>query len=227
MKNLYKAALLVALGLGGVATTQAQTAYNSDLIIGFTSTTGSDTMFDLGSASSLVNGETWNLDSLISGYTLSSVDWGVIGTTTSGHNSYLTFNPSFGTPPAVDSQGNWTPIKTAVATLYDNFATAGAGESATVLASASDSWNAETLNPTLGTDYINENANPNVEGETSAYFYEQADNGSTPTALGTFSLASDGVVTFDVPEPATYGLLAGGGLLLFSFRHQLRRNKLD
>lgn len=214
-KKQIKLALLAILGLGVIMTAQAQTTYDSDLIVGFTSTSGNDTMYDLGAASSLVNGETWNLDSLISGYSLSTVNWGVIGTTTSGHNSYMTYSSAFGTPPAVDSQGNWSPINTAVKTLYDNFATAGVGKSATVAASSANSWNVETINPTVGADYINENAGPNVAGETSAPFFIQPDNGSTPTNLGSFSLSANGVLTFNTvaaipPAPQIVSIVRAG-----------------
>src|ERR1700679_3535832 len=93
MKNLYKVALLAALGLGAIASAQAQFTYggtpqsgggatynDSDLILGFTSTSGTDAEFDLGSETSLANGETWNLSSILTSYNLSTVDWGVVGT---------------------------------------------------------------------------------------------------------------------------------------------------
>src|ERR1700733_8129982 len=78
-KGQIKLVLLVILGLGVMATVQAQTAftytgtpqsgggatYNSDLILGFTATTGNDIEFDLGPASSLVSGDSWNLSSIL------------------------------------------------------------------------------------------------------------------------------------------------------------------
>ncbi len=48
MKTLYKAVILSVLGLGTIATAQAQATYKSDLIICFTTTTGNDVEFDAG-----------------------------------------------------------------------------------------------------------------------------------------------------------------------------------
>jgi hypothetical protein len=243
MKNLYKAALLAALGLGTIASAQAQftysgtpqsgggATYNSDLILGFTSTSGTDTEFDLGTETSLVNGETWNLSSILTSYNLSTVDWGVVGTVTSGHLSYLTYDDAvYGDNLQTITTGIWTGINTANKTIYNNaFSSAGADNAATVLASSPGSWNSETVNPTLGTQYQNVNAaNPNSTGEDTVDFWVQNAATGTDSEIGTFSLASDGVVTFNVaavPEPATYGLLAGAGLLIVALRRQFSVKK--
>jgi hypothetical protein len=243
MKNLYKAALLAALGLGAIASAQAQftysgtpqsgggATYNSDLILGFTSTSGTDTEFDLGAETSLVNGETWNLSSILTGYNLSTVDWGVVGSVASGHLSYLTYDDAvYGDNlPTLTGVGAWTNIKTANTAIYNNaFTSAGVDNAATILASSSASWNSETVNPTLGNQYQNENANPNSTGEDTTDFWVQNEGTQTDSVLGTFSLASDGVVTFNVaavPEPATYGLLAVAGLLIVALRRQFSVKK--
>jgi hypothetical protein len=49
------------------------------------------------------------------------------------------------------------------------------------------------------------------------------------TYVGDFTFNSDGTVDFStapsaVPEPSTYGLIAASGLLLLSFRNQVRRH---
>ena len=71
--------VLVAIAVGVVLTSAQAATYNGDLLIGFTTQSGNDVIYDLGAESSLVNGETWNLSSLLSGYNLNNVNWGVIG----------------------------------------------------------------------------------------------------------------------------------------------------
>ena len=243
MKNLYKAALLAALGLGTIASAQAQFTYSgtpqsgggatyaSDLILGFTSTSGNDTEFNLGTETSLVNGETWNLSSILTSYNLSTVDWGVVGTVTTGHLSYLTYNDAVNGDnlPVLTGVGAWNNINTANKTIYNNsFTSAAVDSAATIAASSSASWNSETVNPTLGTQYQNENVNPNLAGDGAIDFWVQNEGTGTDSVLGQFSLASDGVVTFNVaavPEPATYGLLAGAGLLIVALRRQFSVKK--
>ena len=226
MKTLYKAVIVSALGMGAIATAQAQGVYNGDLIIGFTTTTGNDVEYDAGAVSSLYSGEQFNLSSLLTGINLSTVDWGVIASVTSGHTQYQT---DASTPNPVPSFGAWNAINTSVKTIYNNaFSATGAGNSATPAASAAYSWNTETLNPTLGTDFLNEvgGANPNVVGETSVGFYGAVDNGSAPSAIGNFTLDQTGTVTFTVvPEPSAYGIIAGAGLLMVSLRNRFSKKQ--
>jgi len=244
MKNLYKAALLAALGLGTIASAQAQFTYSgtpqsgggatypgSDLILGFTSTSGNDTEFNLGTEASLVNGETWNLSSILTSYNLSTVDWGVVGTVTTGHLSYLTYDDAvYGNNlPVLTGVGAWTNIKNATTAIYNNaFSSTAVDSAATIAASSASSWDSQTVNPTLGTQYQNENVNPNLAGDGTVDFWVQNEGAGTDSNIGTFSLASDGVVTFNVaavPEPATYGLLAGAGLLIVALRRQFSVKK--
>jgi hypothetical protein len=71
----------------------------------------------------------------------------------------------------------------------------------------------------------------NVGNGTSATYsalWEQTPGGasSTDVYLGYFTFDTDGEVDFtsinSVPEPSTYGLIAGVGLLALAFRRQLR-----
>ena len=154
------------------------------------------------------------------------MDWGVIASVTSGHTQYQT---DASTPNPVPSFGAWNAINTSVKTIYNNaFSATGAGNSATPAASAAYSWNTETLNPTLGTDFLNEvgGANPNVVGETSVGFYGAVDNGSAPSAIGNFTLDQTGTVTFTVvPEPSAYGIIASAGLLMVSLRNRFSKKQ--
>ena len=105
MKNIQiKIALLVLLGLAVIQSAQGQggATYNNDLIVGFSTQSGTDTLYDLGAESSLTNGETWNLGSLLTSYDLSTVDWGVIASVSSSHTQYLTYNPGLGAVTRVE-----------------------------------------------------------------------------------------------------------------------------
>jgi hypothetical protein len=227
MKTIYKAVILSALGLGTIATAQAQATYNSDLIIGFTTTTGNDLEYDAGSVSSLYSGEQFALGSLLNLSALSTIDWGVIASVTSNHTQYQT---DANTPNTVPSFGSWNSINTSVKAIYNNpFTAAGAGNSATPAATAPYSWNVETLNPNAGTDYLNEygGSNPNVVGLTTVNFFGAPDNGATPSVLGTFTLDNTGTVTFNaVPEPSAYGIIAGAGLLVVSLRNRFSKKQV-
>jgi hypothetical protein len=209
MKKTYKTMLLAALiahGLmAGVTAVQAQATYpTGELIIGFTVGSGNDTVYDLGQVSSLANGETWNLGFLLTGYgNFSSLSWGVIGSgqAIGSPRTNWTSTAVGVVPPPITGSSKFNAMINCVTTIYNNnFTNAGAGNWGVVPATASTSWNVETTpNATLSTDYINEYENPNVGGVNSLTLSQVINNGSTPTILGTFSLAANGVVTFSVP----------------------------
>jgi hypothetical protein len=229
MKKLYRTALLAALGLASMVTAQAAT-YNGDLIVGFTTQSGSDVIYDLGAESSLTSGETWNLASLLSGFSsLSSVNWGVLGDKNISGSRYV-WSTTDGTtaPNTVNNNSAWGKIDNAIGSIYSNFGTAGAGQSLSIDSGDANSWNQQTINGSGSTQYINLAAqlSPNVLGLTSDSLYGALANGSDPVLLGNFALGNNGVLTFTaVPEPITFGAFAGAGLLLVSLRNQLRRKQ--
>ncbi len=129
------------------------------------------------------------------------MDWGVIASVSSSHTEYLTElnTPGF----KVNGLGGWGALNTPVKSIYTQFATAGAGNSATPAASNADSWNVETVNPTLSTDYLNATGHnsPNAVGETSVNFYSLTDDNTAASLFGSFTLDDTGTVTFTaVPE---------------------------
>jgi hypothetical protein len=231
MKKLYKAALLAALGLGSMVTAQAAT-YNNDLIVGFTTKSGNDVVYDLGAASSLTSGETWNLSSLLSGFSsLSSVNWGVIGASQNNGGTGKNFDYVWSTtagiaPLKINGLTAFANENTAVGSIYSNFGAAGAGQSLSIAATDDNSWNTQTISGSLTGDYVNAYGNPNVVGVTSDSLFQILANNTTPTLLGNFALGADDVLTFSaVPEPISFGAFAGAGLLLVSLRNQLRRKQ--
>lgn len=224
MTHKLKLAVLAVAAIGVITTSTQAASYTGDLVVGFTSKTGSDVVFDLGLASTLFNNESWNLgasgSNLLSGFNLSTVNWGVIGDkNVSGTRTAWTTTDGTMAPLTLANTTAWGNLDTPTKSIYQNFATGGAGDSISILATDDNSWNNQTISGGLTVQYVNAYENPNVIGTTSDSLYSVAANGSSPVLLGNFSLNGSGVLTFNaVPEPATWGLAAGMALLLLSFR---------
>lgn len=238
MKNPMKKTLQIAAltGLALVAVNSAQ-AYSSpyaagDLLVGFTGNNGQpanntyDLVVDLGSVSSLSVGQTWDLGSLLVGNlsTLANVSWGVIGVTSGGYNAgtsgyYATYGGSISSLNPSDHP-TFNAARTDVLTVGANYITSA--PYGLLLASDSASWSAQTLGSiNWGGDFFN----PNATGVTSINFYLSQESGVTQDSF--FALGSTGVLGFGVtpvPEPSTYYLVSGGGLLLWAFRRRVARN---
>ncbi len=221
MKKLHKAALLAALGLASVSAVKADTF--GDLIVGFTTQSGNDVLYDIANGGgNLYNGESWSAATLgISAGSVNSYSWGVIGDAlgsdeSTSYDSVWTTKAGL-TPTKLNGGSAWGAVDTGITSVYGN-------APGTDPASDANSWNKETLNGTLGTDYLNAYLNPNTAGASTINFYEVIDNNTAPALQGDFSLGNDGTLTFNaVPEPATCGMIAGFGLLILSLRNQLRR----
>jgi len=220
--------------------TSAQAQYNAgDLIVGFTTGSGNDVVYDLGTFSSLVNGETWNISSTLSGAghaNLNNLNWGVVGAQSTGASgslktSYATVPTGQAAIPAnVPSTGTFSSIATAVNTI-GQFITSG--PSGTDAASDAASWNGETIVGGSSTYFnVYGSGTPNLPNSTTSAsftsgsvvedFYGVKANNTAGTLLGTFTFDSTGTLSFTaVPEPSTYGLLAGLGLMVVTIRRQL------
>lgn len=245
MKNTYKAALLAALGLTVVSAAQAQTVgtvsinttYTAgDLLLGIYEPGSANTLVvDIGSYASLQNGETWSLSSYLTsaGITLdSSGQYGVIGANATTHHIYTTSTTS---SLSSLSGGGANTLSSAIGTVGNN---EGAVATTAVNAStAGADWYGQTLDynasssllVTLGDYQVNANVG------SSDTLYDATGSGTATHPTGTsvtdlsFNLSTDGTLTYgsisSVPEPATYGLLAGAGLLIVSLRNKLSRKQ--
>ena len=231
MKNTIKATLIALVVAGATASVQAA-SYTGDLIIGFTVQSGNDFEFDLGTAGSLTDGETWDLSSLLGAQSLntSAVKWGVIGAQLVGTTRTAYQTKVSGLPNTVLSQAAFNTIFSQIGGIYGLFpGTGGPGSNVAVADSNTSSWGKHTIVGGTGTWLgTGGRSNPNQTGYTSVDFYGNVANGSAATLLGSFSFADTGIVTFDavsVPEPSTYGLFAGAGLLAVCLRNQFRRKQ--
>jgi hypothetical protein len=191
---------LIAVAAGTLAASAPAAGNNGDLLLGFTSQSGNDLIYDLGNASTLTDGKTWNLTSLLSGFDLTTVEWGVIGDQKiSGvGNAWATTPVGNPVPDKLPSISAWGKLDTAQSSIIQNFATAAAGQSLSIDVLSPNSWNSQTIVGSLPTQYHNVYLNPNVAGLASDNFYHIVANNSAPVLLGGFSLAANGVVTYNV-----------------------------
>lgn len=244
MKNMYKAALLVALGLAGVATAKADSG--GDLLIGFTqqgaNSGQNDLYYDLGAVSSFGSSQSWNLNSVLSGanFNLTQVMWGAVGDSLNGDGQFasphtgLTWMTDLSTPQNINGYSAWQSYQTPVDTIRDTITgTANTlttpGQNATVAYNVANSWYSESVSPSLGTQLYNVSggANLNQTGAGSLGLWQIQDNNTAPTQVGTFSFnSSTGNLTYNaVPEPTSTSLIGGGALLLLALRRKFRRQQ--
>jgi PKD repeat protein len=195
IKLVFFAAAMVA-----VVTSAQATNYNSDLIIGFTDGMHNDVVYDLGAKSAITNGQTWNLGStgsnLLSSFTLSTVNWGVVGDKLNIGTAWSTTDGTF-VPGTIGNLQVLSPIDNATVTIYGNMPAAGAGQHFSIPYTDDTSWNVETINADHDSDYVSEYINPNSIGLVTNNFYSIKDDGSDPVLSGHFILAANGVVTFN------------------------------
>jgi hypothetical protein len=248
--NLYKAALMAALGLAGAMTARAQYA-NDDLILGFTSNYGGNTtdyLVDLGQiptggnitaneeTSLNVSGFSWSTFNTYFGSALANnaVNLGIVGAHAGSTGNVIFSEYNNGSGATVLSPGSSTPPADTRSALQNG---AAIPESL-------------TLGPVAqgGNSFYNLVAeNPNTDGAAANSFAGYVDNplstlGSGETIVfdlyedsyslaGAGSWAYDGNVTvslngealsavYDVPEPATYALFGSMGVLLLGMRRR-------
>jgi hypothetical protein len=235
MKSSYKLALLAALGLASVTAAHAQ-AYNDgsstqpgDLIVGVYQPGATSTeVIDLGAFTSLVNGQTWNLSSGLStaGITLSSTGFfGVVGdfSNPSGADSvYSTL--ANGTPSKINGNSAFSSIDSGFSTIAIGPESIGSQN-----LSGGNDWKTSADPTVSGTAAASLGYSPDVAVTSGAKLWTINDDNSAPTLDGTFTLnTTSDVLTFNavaVPEPTTYGLVAGAGLLIVSLRGKFSRKQ--
>lgn len=247
MKNSYKAALLVTLGLASVMTAKADSG--GDLLIGFTQQGANagqnDLYYDLGAVSSFTSGQTWDLSTALSGanFNLTQLLWGAVGDYKNGDSQFanphtgLTWLTDSGTPQNINGYSTFNSYGTVVNTIESVITgqpntVSTFGQNALIAYNSDNSWYSETVNPTLATQLYNVSggADINQTGTGTIALWQVQDNNSAPTQIGTLGFdSSNGTVIFTatpVPEPASASLIGGGALLLLAFRNKFRRQQI-
>ena len=235
---MYQAAVLAALGLASVTAAQA-VSYNGDLLAGFTTASGTDLVYDLGSVANVLGnngGAGWDLTAALTAAgldsSLSTVQWGVVGSGTTVNHSPIVWATSLTGPSPINS-GNFGSIRSAVGSLMANdFTTAGLGNYATPGYGAAFSWYSQTAqtvaNGLSGTAFAALDLNPNTTGLGMISLYDQNSSDSSVTQYGTFALSQNaGIITLtEVPEPSVNALMAvGGGVLMLVGRNKFGRKQ--
>ena len=217
MIKKIKLALVLATGLA-VISTRAASYMEGELVIGFTAQVGNDFEYNLGSASAITNGQTWNLSSQLTGIDLVTVKWGVIGSSSTPETAWTT-KPT-GTPVTITST-KWNKQNLAISSIYGLFTSSGAGASVAPSSTLANSWNQQTIVSSLSTSYRVAYQNPNVTGLAANKLYLTLSDSSAPTLVGTFSLAANGVVTFtaasSAPPAPTLNISRVGSVSSISF----------
>lgn len=240
---MYKLALLAALGL--VTVTSAQ-AGSSDFLLGFNDAAGpsaaqNDLVIDLGVASQFTANSTFSTS--FSGFSaaysadgnaLNDVAAGVVEGFTGAYPKTL-FVTALSTPPSIGSSAFNNAAAVAQSPTIGEYGSAStSGWTYNIAASPT----APGTSATAGDVADQTHSNP-LQSLSSGIVTENLFEVTKPSSLGTPSAWSEiGTFTIDanadtvsytganvaaVPEPATYGLLSGAGMLLLGLRRQFTR----
>jgi len=245
--KLYKAVLLAALGLGGITSVQAQ-----DALLGFNDAggTGNDYVIDLGSGSQFTTTATIDFSSQFTMFTTAfgttpdaNVAAGFVSQVGSSSilQSYAGGTPNLGGLTAGNPSGNQALAARAAASgILTGVYASSLGQTGSGNAwSYNIAANPTTAGLTTGISFAADTANPMgtlTGGQITLALYESTIGsgrnapGSTWTEVGTLAIdANAGTAIYTgiaaVPEPTTFSLLGGAGLLLISLRNKFSRKQ--
>lgn len=248
MKNSYKMALLAALGIVAATAAQAQSTTPDPVLLGMNdANTANDYVLQIGTANQFTTTAVLGGSLNISGNTISSVfggDASYLNNVNVG--AFGGNNGSFGDTTVLetaDLAALQTTTPGGVSSSASLYAAVPLGSSAK---SGSSSWDSIVE---VGPTTIGSSLEGSVSGDDTGLFMNTAVSGNYSeqvywtdpqagqdingnnfvTDLGTLNVnLNNGTWSFDgssvaVPEPSTYGLIAGAGLLLVGVRRQFAK----
>lgn len=236
MKNLYRAALLAALGLGTASVASAQNlelGFNDNAVVA----AQNDYVINLGALSQFTQTSSLNLSSDFSASTFTSAYTGdgnalndvAVGAVGGISSTLDSFYSTVGIGPTVSANNIGSSVEFSQPTVGE-YASATAGGWSYDVAVAP---NLPGSGPAGSISSTSENPTELLSsGVLTEELYEAYDTGSgrsvtlNEEALGylTVNVNTDSITYAGidaVPEPSTYGLLAGAGLLAVAFRRQV------
>jgi len=220
MKNSYKLALLAVLGLASV-TAQAATAPNGDLIIGIDDSAdvggslSTTYVQDLGAVTSLANGESWTL---AAGTLDANTVFGLVASIAASHVNYITGAAGDISGFSVASSSGANAINVDFKKIVLGTQTAGTQAGWDF---QSNPINSGFIGAQLGLD-VNQNVSASP---VTLYSFNDANGAGVADGSFSFNYQTDVLTYSTVPEPTTYGLIAGAGLLVVSLRNKLSRKQ--
>jgi hypothetical protein len=224
MKSTYQLALLATLGLASATAAEAQYASGDLLVSVYQQGVANTETLDLGSLATLQSEGSVNLTTylLTAGFSstlnTSSAIFSLTGYTTSGAVRDIFLSTPGNTPDPIANLSAMNVVRSPISTLANN-------QGAQTVNGGLDYYTSLQIGTGGLTDSLG--YNPSTSVLNTADLWTIADNGSAPALDGTLSLnPSTEVLSFTpTPEPATYGLIAGGGLLMLLLRNRSRRKR--
>lgn len=233
--------MLTAAAVAMATTVRAQ-YFTGDLVIGFTGGAANDVLFDLGAGTGLPTSGSLNLSSFLNSSLLQGNDYtslagkfvGVIGArptpggTTGNQGIWSTTTHGGAAPATLANSSAFNAARLSVDStggLIDG--TGSPANSIAVDKSDPNSWNSNVKNGGVNS-FTSNYGDPSVLFSGSStildLWYEKWQDAPTgPALLGTLTLGNDYSLTFTaVPEPSSYGLIAGLGLLMLGIRRQMK-----
>jgi len=249
MNKTYKLALLAALGLASVTAAKAQ--YNDgDLLIGFATST-TDYVIDLGQVPSSANTLLGTIDlSTAFGSTplTAGISVGIIGSdpdgviNPSGAQTVWTSTLRTGNAPTSGTAGTESKPQSVSSATVENSSLipVGTAQGQTGVSDGGAAWSEEIAASSTanGTDHSNWGANLGnpTKALTSSPLTLDIWSTTDANSVNAFTYTGDAQITLNgstatvvwdpvaaVPEPSTYGLFAGAGMLLVGLRRQFSR----